>query len=918
MSRQDDIETLGRAHLVGIDWGDIGKNVFGGVHTAGKIAASAFGFGGVANQLEQVESPILPDWAKTGELPPPPPRTSTVLVPDFVVVSRTGASQVDDPIASPAQVVVTGGKRFAGTGYRSGDGPGKKFSFGFDSPTRVDVVTADGKKTIVDAKIVLLYGGQEQAHVVGGERKGPMQRIDYTVIGEWDASRSYGSGDCVTYRGVRYCAKRQPMYGIDPQHCPDWKAVVGDVEDEINFGTDVPDFGTESPDFGDDVIGADQGEVYVGARRQLVDYEVLGANIHGTAVLAANARGPLQRSPSARMGFTVKNLPNKRSYTAVHVGVPKTHKDSILNARDAGLKAQSIGKKLLAMLSHHVVGAVRNPARYSRAQHFTLAQLRTIANAAVKAGGAAVKGAKKHEDFMNQQVAKLTAGVKAVQARTDPSHHTVVGYDPYWREVVGEAGWDEVAGGHREHRELTGVRGCVGAGGYVDEIVGLGQYALSAGAGDTEINGDDYSVGVDASGLMFGQPGYNPATDPSSPQYQGAVPMGGVDANGLSPGMPGYDPTTDPSSPQYQGGQAGGLDPSMDPSQNYGLGPPPTTAPPAQPGIDFAPDPGGAAGTDADHQQTYTSTPDGAIVYDGKVKQWNHNDVVSAVAPYGDTGAGSGEGASAENPSSDDYSMGLRFQGGFRWHNDGWWYNWNGDLQRPSSSENTSMPTMAQSSMHHHWGPMIGNPSRDFKNLRYDAQNDVWFWFYDTAPDWARANVDLARLNKAVLDYQAAYAAAAANAAAQAAQDKLDADNANKLAKQQAAEDAAMQRAQDVETQKESLAQQQAQAQQDLSMQQLDTQQAQAAQQYDAQMQQLDVAQQQAFTDYLKTNPDAMASLVNPGDASAQGGDQGGGGDQGQQMVDWGGGDVEAVAPAGQSDENIDWGDDQSRDQMPA
>jgi hypothetical protein len=60
---------------IGFDWHD----AFGGLHEAGGAVLSAFGAGAVVKPLEQLESPILPDWAKTATKPgaapaPPPPQ----------------------------------------------------------------------------------------------------------------------------------------------------------------------------------------------------------------------------------------------------------------------------------------------------------------------------------------------------------------------------------------------------------------------------------------------------------------------------------------------------------------------------------------------------------------------------------------------------------------------------------------------------------------------------------------------------------------------------------------------------------------------------------------------------------------------------------------------------------------------------
>jgi len=64
--------------LVGWTWGDVGKQAFGGLHTAGSVVLSVFGAGSVAKKLEESEAKagLLPDWAHVmsdgSALPSPP------------------------------------------------------------------------------------------------------------------------------------------------------------------------------------------------------------------------------------------------------------------------------------------------------------------------------------------------------------------------------------------------------------------------------------------------------------------------------------------------------------------------------------------------------------------------------------------------------------------------------------------------------------------------------------------------------------------------------------------------------------------------------------------------------------------------------------------------------------------------------
>ncbi len=159
------------------DWKDIGKTTFGVVHTAGKGLASAFGAGSAAQGLESIEARagLLPDWAvsKKGAPSPAAPTTSvSVSSPDYVVIVR---GERADVLRSVAKAVVFGGARFEGTGYQPGEEFGRRFSFGYDAPTRVDLVATSGaKSSILDVSRVLFCGGSDlgaslPSSIVGGD-----------------------------------------------------------------------------------------------------------------------------------------------------------------------------------------------------------------------------------------------------------------------------------------------------------------------------------------------------------------------------------------------------------------------------------------------------------------------------------------------------------------------------------------------------------------------------------------------------------------------------------------------------------------------------------------------------------------------------------------------------------------------------
>lgn len=211
---------------VGLDWGDLGKNIFGGVHVAGRTIASAFGGAGLADAAEKLESPILPDWAKRGGVadvrifdnvalnavtakniaktpvtpPPAPKKTSTitdvtppkvddvpevgVTRPDFIAIYHKNVKPTDKPDWTPnvTAVGIWGGKRLPGSkppyDSKKDVTPGKKFSFAYDAPTRIDIVTVgpDGKVSttvLKDIRQIAFAGGEEtradgKPVVVGG------------------------------------------------------------------------------------------------------------------------------------------------------------------------------------------------------------------------------------------------------------------------------------------------------------------------------------------------------------------------------------------------------------------------------------------------------------------------------------------------------------------------------------------------------------------------------------------------------------------------------------------------------------------------------------------------------------------------------------------------------------------------------
>jgi hypothetical protein len=173
------------------------SDLFGGVHTAGKVLLTAFGAGAAVAPLESLEAPILPDWAKSGA-------PSAVKRPDHVVqhaecvivVPRAGKPTM---VLSPDLVGIYGGRRFEGNGYAGPADIGAKFSFGYDAPSAVEVV-AQGKTTKYDAKQVLFCKGVEGTSNIAGEPVMAKKGILTTILGVFgfdDPSDNYTVGAAV-------------------------------------------------------------------------------------------------------------------------------------------------------------------------------------------------------------------------------------------------------------------------------------------------------------------------------------------------------------------------------------------------------------------------------------------------------------------------------------------------------------------------------------------------------------------------------------------------------------------------------------------------------------------------------------------------------------------------------------------------
>lgn len=316
------------------------------------------------------------------------------------------------------------------------------------------------------------------------------------------------------------------------------------------------------------------------------------------------------------------------------------------------------------------------------------------------------------------------------------------------------------------------------------------------------------------------------------------------------------------------------VDPAAAATAASTLGPPPTGIPPLVANVDFVPGPP----IETDDAQ-YSSLPLGGIYYDGSrgAAKWyfrsfhSYKDPETCVFWRGDW-------------------WGIAYRPDDDWEGP---VNQFGPAIKRGLSNASTGPDMNNLSLQMNWGPLIGaiEKERPTHGLRYIPQEDKYFWFYDQAPDWAKAPGDQLRLQQAMLDYKAAQTAQAADAAAAAAQDQLDADTAKAQAKQDAidaaqlAKDTAAQAAQDAITQRQ-------QEQQDAATsRQADTdiKQAQAQAEIDQRAADAQAAKDVQFAQ-IQADADAkaaeLAARFAPQPQAQQGG---GGGDDGGGSDDGGG-----------------------------
>lgn len=949
--------------ILGIDWGDVGKNVFGGVHTAGKILASAFGAGALVAPVEQLESPALPDWARSTPGAPAGAAAAQVTAPDYVVLVHADASKKPDVVASPDAVAVVGGKRIPGNGYKHGDPPGKTFSFGYDAPARVDVLLKGKKATVTDVKQVLFMGGQEGKTTVSGDEKPDPKKVaeeiltdlargavvaDVILGGDYDwraifydpagelyrtltpsgnayqvpqaAQNAYwaqqraalATNPMLTAAQQRLAASQQQQAALRAQQAANTAALLQQARAQLPSagmptmatapaatlpGGVVPTLpsapvatlavpdpnnpgfltdGTPDPNYvaSTAISGTERSNSM--ARNYLIGVDILGALARITPRVIPRA------------GFVLKTAPaTGRKFLSLQVNrnAPHNPKKTIAAARQVAKRAQQSSSKALAAVKKlakqtkvHGIGAL---AITRHVRPGARGPIRKLSPAALK-----------------QEAQKLAANAKTLTGTADK-------YEKSLAAAIARS-----RAGQKQAQQVTKIHGdgyTIGTGRFGGHFPDLGTHAPDFGThvvGDddfadaywTEIVGeadafDAACMGAACAAELVG--GYSPP----DPNHPGWLMDGSPDPAFGAP----YGSDSGSSAPADGGGYgASSGDVGVPGPPDYGAGPVPTlqsAAPVA--GLDFAPDPY-PNGDDPTFYDCPTDDdlPLGAVVFDGSQQPpfqgLGNYTVFFGMLP--------GSGPPKGGPNS-----------GYSYHgDDGWWlllqgtqpsFNYSGG-KNYDHVDNPNAAMVAESKKNN-WGPLMGNPQGGWTHgLRFSPSGPNgprWFWFFDTAMQvapWAVQAILQARLNEAIVAYQAAVTAGQTDYVNQQIQDQLDAKTAADQARAQAAQDAQLQLQQQQQDAQEAAFEQQQMQQQA----QLQLAQQQAELQYAQQQSAIDTTTDQAAAQYFAAHPELMFS------EDQGGGDQGGGyapPDYG--AADQGGGDVE---------NNVDWGTD-TRDQIP-
>lgn len=872
--------------ILGISWGevgDFGKAAFPFVHAAGGAVLSAFGAGALVDPIENLER-------RGGLLPPKVVPGVTVTAPDFVLLTYTD-NRRPEALIDVAQLAVAGGQRFSGNGYTFGGITTGKFSFGFDAPSKVQVLTSDKRSlAFTGVKQLLVGGGVETGAQTVLGRDPDWRWIFLDPAGElyrsqMDVGRTNvympQAAQNVYWRQQRDAARQRSTAQGDLAAARDLHSALRQQQAAqaaamASYGGSSSPFSGPSPFASSLFDTAPQSaptsastpdsstKEEKGIMSSILD--ILGLGKSGTGGGTGGAPPPGNRGggggkgptgptrtppPAGKGGIVVQQTAGGRQFTSFKVNRDARFnpKKALETAKIVAARAQDVGKKIAdkavkmqkapATRVHGVVGRPTpvTPAKAARAQ-MSAAQLAKLAAQTIDAGKKLDTHSGKYAKQIVAETNRVRAGEKRAQQATKvaPAATRVRGVD-----VLGHDEFD------------------------------LLDAELTAATTDLDLVG----APTDPDPL---HPGYLIDGSPDPAAGGGSAPSGGT--------------TWTP----------GGMAATLPGPPDFGAGPPPTpdTTKP-QPFIDFLPDPY-PNGDDPTFYDCPTddSLPLGAVVFDGS-RPIGHMDLGSYTVFFGQL-PGSGEPKGGRNS-------------GFSIHGDGkWWL----ELKGPGGGYNgghnydtVSVPNgaMQYESQKNGWGPLMGNPQHYepasdswqpgnmFKGLRFSPSGPSgprWFWYWDMAPDWAKQGVLQSFLNDAITTYKAALVAGQTDYANAIAQDKLDANDAAQIAREQAKVDAdTVRRQQQADQQQAEFEQKQLQTETgfDNAYQQQILQQNEQRAQYQAQMEQLQLQYMQqhpelAFPAYGGGGEDEGGGFAPEGGEGGEGGE-----DTGEGAVDWGDGD---------------------------
>lgn len=467
---------------LGVDWGNVGRTAFGVVHKAGGVVLNVFGQKALAQQLEAVEAKagLLPDWARSTPVATTGAPATTVTAPEYVVFVRP-SNPKGDVLQNVSTVSVTGGTRFAGNGYRPGEGIGRRFSFGVDAPFRIDFTMKTGEKgTVTDATRVLFLGGAESESVgedlcgfygmtdddlvgwsttdtilsifnpayliykaAGGKTPGEKEPAgmapsgppqDYTKTAAHQQAQARLAAAQASLAAAQAKAATAPTsYTITPVSIPSFKLEESPMSADYVFGTEllgaVPAIRKPPP-------GPRPGKVQIGP-----------PPFKPVKVVSSKGRAAKRASP------------HKEALQRGKVVLARAeHEAALAKTRAEQYKKKDAKAGATTVVGYELLGAVAaakkkplTPAQRAAvkknvaavAKHRAAAQRTEKAAARAKSVAAALKQeVVKAKPVVDKLFKKSTAGVVMGRETT----HEVLGDEDNWTSIVGESFWHEIVG----------------------------------------------------------------------------------------------------------------------------------------------------------------------------------------------------------------------------------------------------------------------------------------------------------------------------------------------------------------------------------------------------------------------------------------------------------------------------------------